>query len=174
MIFSSVPALARSACESDLSALQSYRTTLCPFSLMQFEGAILLSKLIKQSLPLQRLTHILPEERHHNRIVLQPRNSDSYLFRRKQHTVAVLSFTPIPAVVHVSPMAPPHMTSLAKGSKIFKPVICTIMIQMHGGKRYTISCRTVWFAMLAKAPLTSTLCALETDQTGDQAPFWMI
>jgi hypothetical protein len=63
------------------------------------------------------------------------------------------------------------MTALAKGSKVIKPVICTIMIQMHGSKRDLVSCRAVWFAMLAKAALTPTFCTLKTDQAGDQRHF---
>jgi hypothetical protein len=66
------------------------------------------------------------------------------------------------------------MATLAQGSKIVKPIIRFIMVNMCDSKNYLAASNRVWFIVFSTTFLTTVLRPKESNQPAYQAPLWMI
>jgi len=67
-----------------------------------------------------------------------------------------------------------QVAPLAQCSKVFKIIICFIMVNVCHGKHYTASGNWVRFIVFSKAPFTFIFSTGKPDQPAYQCPLWMI
>ena len=63
---------------------------------------------------------------------------------------------------------------LAQSGKVFKNVVCFVMINMRHGKYYYATRFRVWFIVLSPAPLAFVFCTVKANKLADKPPFWMV
>jgi glucan phosphoethanolaminetransferase (alkaline phosphatase superfamily) len=67
-----------------------------------------------------------------------------------------------------------QMAPLAKGGKVFKTVVCFVVVNMGNSKHYLTTRYRVWLVVLCAAPLTLIACPGKPDKPAYKRPFGMI